>query len=243
MSNPELFWAIRGGGGSTFGVVVEATWKVYATPRVLGFHWYINSTLSTNSTDTANGIYPTSEAMEYLFSQLPDLHAKGIAAYFFVHGDNVRCHAIHQGELANVTDANAIWGPILEKMQSFNGMTPFQSKHFLFDTYKEFFNTTYGPDGTVGAPQSYGIVHYDSHLMAAEHLQSPDLMYSLRGTGGDYGILMTSPGMNVGDGSNTAANPGWRNATAFIIGMRSNTTNVDGLRELAPEMGTYINEV
>jgi hypothetical protein len=28
VSNPDLFWALRGGGGGTFGVVIEATMKV-----------------------------------------------------------------------------------------------------------------------------------------------------------------------------------------------------------------------
>ncbi|KAF1810771.1 FAD-binding domain-containing protein, partial [Eremomyces bilateralis CBS 781.70] len=31
-SNPDLFWALRGGGGSTFGIVTAATVKVYPTP-------------------------------------------------------------------------------------------------------------------------------------------------------------------------------------------------------------------
>jgi FAD/FMN-containing dehydrogenase len=33
-SNSDLFWALRGGGGGTFGVVVEATIKTYQSPRV-----------------------------------------------------------------------------------------------------------------------------------------------------------------------------------------------------------------
>jgi FAD/FMN-containing dehydrogenase len=32
VSNPDLFWALRGGGPSTFGVVVEATFKVSPGP-------------------------------------------------------------------------------------------------------------------------------------------------------------------------------------------------------------------
>jgi FAD/FMN-containing dehydrogenase len=32
VSNTDLYWALRGGGPSTFGVVVEATFKVRKTP-------------------------------------------------------------------------------------------------------------------------------------------------------------------------------------------------------------------
>ncbi|KAI1254787.1 hypothetical protein MGN70_002847, partial [Eutypa lata] len=241
VSNPELFWAIRGGGGSTFGVVVEATFKAHPRIPLLSFYWYINSTLSTNDT-SLDGHTPTSEAMAYLFSELPELHSKGVSAYFYVFPDNIRCHAIHPDQLANVDDANAIWGPILTTMQSFPGMSLFQSKHFHFSSYPEFYDTTYGRSNDPPIPTNHGNVPYDSHLLSADHLRSPDLTHALSGTGGSYGALMTSPGITVGDGKDTAANPGWRNATLLLNGFKSNTTNVDGLRELAPGMGTYINE-
>ena len=242
VSNPDLFWAIRGGGGGTFGVVVEATFKVYPTIPILSFYWYINSTLSVNDTDSDDRI-PTSEAMAYLLSELPELHSKGISAYFYVFPDNVRCHAIHPDHLANATDANEIWGPILTKMQSFDGMTPFQSKHYHYSNFKDFYETTYGPSNDPPVPRSHGNVPFDSHLLGPEHLRSPNLTHALSGTAGSYGALMTGPGMAVGDGKDTSANPGWRNATVHINGFKTNTTNVDGLRELAPGMGTYINEV
>jgi FAD/FMN-containing dehydrogenase len=38
VSNPDLFWAIRGGGGGTFGVVVEATMKVIPYEEDREFH-------------------------------------------------------------------------------------------------------------------------------------------------------------------------------------------------------------
>ena len=34
IENPDLFFAIRGGGGGTYGIVVEATIKLYEVPRV-----------------------------------------------------------------------------------------------------------------------------------------------------------------------------------------------------------------
>ncbi|RSL61911.1 hypothetical protein CEP54_005983 [Fusarium duplospermum] len=189
------------------------------------------------------GRTPTSEALAYLFSELPELHSKGTSAYIYVFPEHINCHSIHPGVLANASDANTIWGPILTKMQSFPGMTKFQSKHHHFDSYAEFYSTTYGPseDGN-DPPRNHGNVPYDSRLLSADHLRNENLTYALRGSGGNFGVLMTSPGMAVGDGKDTAANPGWRKATAFLNEMKTNTAKVDGLRELAPEIGTYINE-
>ena len=37
-NHPELFWALRGGGGGTFGVLVSATHEVYPDPGFVGLH-------------------------------------------------------------------------------------------------------------------------------------------------------------------------------------------------------------
>ncbi|CAI6100819.1 unnamed protein product [Clonostachys chloroleuca] len=147
--------------------------------------------------------------MAYLFSELRDLHSKGISAYFFVFADNIRCHAIHRDHLANATDANEIRGPILTKMQSFEGMTSFQSKHYHYSNFKDFYDTTSRPSNDPPIPTNHGNVPFDSRLLGPDHLRSPDLTSALSGTGGSYGVLMTGPGMVVGDGKDTSANPDW----------------------------------
>lgn len=56
--------------------------------------------------------------------------------------------------------------------------------------------------------------------------------------------MLHAPGSKHGDGTNVSANPGWRKAVALVIANKDPEKNIsaDGLRKLAPDMGTYINE-
>jgi hypothetical protein len=244
-NNPELFWAIRGGGGGTFGIIVQATWKAYPTMPITGFNWYINSTLNNN--DTEFGVYPTSAALQYLLSELPGLQEKGISGTYYVSPTSIRCFSIFPGEQAGIENANSVWGPILERAQRFPGITPFQTRPFEFNSYGEFFEGTYGklvPQPTTPEfRRDRGLIPYDSRLLSAGHLRSPDIIEALWETGGNIGVQFETPGQRFGNGSDTAANPGWRKSVAFVIANKTNTTSADGLRRLAPDMGSYINEV
>ena len=211
-----------------------------------GFNWYLNSTLRT--VDLEPGHLPTTKAMEYLLGQLPDLKEKGISLYVYAHPTSLRGYAIHPGVNAGIDKANTVWGPILEKMQSFPGMTPFQTRPFDFANYQEFFDTTYGPleeqPTTSQDRRNRGVVPYDSRLLAAEHLTSPSIGHAFSSAKDGYGVLLCAPGQAAaGNGTETSANPGWRRAVALIVGTKSETASFDGLRTLAPDMGTYINEV
>ncbi|KAL1592216.1 hypothetical protein SLS59_009872 [Nothophoma quercina] len=243
--NSDLFWAIRGGGGGTFGIVVQATWKAHPNVPITGFNWYINSTL--NASDLAPGTYPTSAALKYLMGELPGLYSKAISATYYVAPDHIRGFSLHIGAEAGITNANEVWGPILTNVSSLPGITPFQTRPFEFANYKEFFEGTYGelvPQPT--EPEfryDRGIIPYDSRLLSAEHVTSPDLPAALAETGGNVGVQLMSPGSRFGNGSEVSANPGWRKAVALVIATKSNTTSAEGLRRLAPDMGTYINEV
>ncbi|KAG6355634.1 hypothetical protein INS49_003596 [Diaporthe citri] len=207
--NSDMFWAIRGGEGSTFGVIVQATWKAHVTVPMAGFNWYINSTL--NASDLDQGTYPTSEALRYLLGHAKDLQEKGISATFYTFPTNIRCFAIHPGSPAGITKANEIWGPILSNV----------STDHRYDR---------------------GTIPYDSRLLSHEHLSDPNLTQALAETGGSIGVQIMSPGDRVGNGSAVSANPGWRKAAALVIANKTNTTSAAGLRRLAPDMGTYINE-
>lgn len=76
--NSDLFWALRGGGGGTFGIVVEATVRAYPTPKITVTNWWINST--DTGIIAGDGFW---NAMQYLHQQFPQLSAKGAQGYYY----------------------------------------------------------------------------------------------------------------------------------------------------------------
>jgi FAD/FMN-containing dehydrogenase len=76
--NPDLFWALRGGGG-VWGVVLEATVKAYPTPQIAQYGLTFNTTIP--------GQTPASfwEMNAELHRQLPALSLKGLQGYYYIY--------------------------------------------------------------------------------------------------------------------------------------------------------------
>ncbi|KAE9967135.1 hypothetical protein EG328_008397 [Venturia inaequalis] len=72
---PDLFYALRGGGGGTFGVVVSATMKAYPSPRTTHHTFF----LSTNGMQYQKEFYNTAA---WILSQFPALKDAGLQGYF-----------------------------------------------------------------------------------------------------------------------------------------------------------------
>ncbi|KAF2799392.1 FAD/FMN-containing protein [Melanomma pulvis-pyrius CBS 109.77] len=71
--NPDLFFAIRGGGPGTYGVLVSATIKAWPMLHVAVQHL----TISSLTNDSA----PLIDAVSILFNAFPDLNDAGYAGY------------------------------------------------------------------------------------------------------------------------------------------------------------------
>ncbi|KAF2400246.1 FAD-binding domain-containing protein [Trichodelitschia bisporula] len=117
VSNPDLFWALRGGGGGTFGVVVEATIKVYPAPKILSYNFWLNTTAYANT----SAIYP---ATAYLCAQLPRLNKEGFQGYFYVRPNALQANFLTPNEFANATRMRELMDPILDHMKAMPGINP-----------------------------------------------------------------------------------------------------------------------
>jgi hypothetical protein len=75
---PDLFFAIRGGGGSTYGLVLNATMRAHPPPEV-HHHTFLLSSKNDNASDFYN-------VAAYVLSQFPRMKEGGMQGYFGFRG-------------------------------------------------------------------------------------------------------------------------------------------------------------
>jgi hypothetical protein len=252
VSNPDLFWALRGGGGSTFGVVVEATVKAYPNERISSAEFVIFS-----DTKNSTGLW---DAYTYFMTQMPEMVKRGVSGYFYFQASSIRASMVHPGDNSGTANVQAFWKPYLAKMASFSSMRPTNVTISNYGSYKFYFDAIFGQidkvidDGCVlgmrkrhgpgmemASPTPSGMSPLDSRLLGKSHMTSPDLANALKASSPFLqGHLVANPDLKY---ENTSVLPAWRKAYVHMIGIKTGSMSVDPLRKLAPDMGSYANEV
>jgi len=137
--NKDLFWALRGGGGGTWGVVTSVTYKTHPSTT------FSAALLLVNSTD-ANS---THKLLTEIIRLTPSLVEQGYGGYgggtselfhFFVLSPNVTAE-----------QTNTTFHPLFEFAHSQPGLSV-QNDTVLFQDWWQFYDTSYSKDGQVGVP-------------------------------------------------------------------------------------------
>jgi hypothetical protein len=268
VSNPDLFWALRGGGGGTFGVVIEATIKAYVSPKVSVAVVWLNT---TNPNDTKS-IWP---ALTWLHTQFPAMAESGMTVYYYVSPNAMTLVGINGGENGTRTWMRENWKPVVQKLATFSGMNHDALIYvsLKYPNYKAFFDDILDKDrklqstkglsvelhtglnralwprhgpGEVRLTQSQGVSSGDSWLLGKEHFTHPDLAKALESSMPKL-ELSEFRGQMVGGGkvfqsNDTSVLPAWRKTYSHLILIGSGQPDATPLRKLAPNMGQYVNE-
>jgi len=261
--NTDLFWATRGGGGSTFGVITSVT--VRAWPL---FPFQTASLVLATSSGNPS-IYP---ATAYLLSQFPLLSEKGISCYNNWSPNvtvNGVAYAGFEGNfmyplLSNTSNSSAILSALSPIITNISTTYPSQFSITLTNTttWPSFYNwwlLNNGPNDA-GTEQVIG-----SRLLSASALSDAGRVETmLRGAGQDslgwQFHLLGGKGLKNAKprGGGDAVNSAWRNALVHAItgttwtsfnsteekhGISTLTnTTLSYLRTLDPTSGAYVNE-
>ncbi|KAH9226324.1 hypothetical protein K456DRAFT_1933660 [Colletotrichum gloeosporioides 23] len=258
--NEDIYWAIRGGGGGTFGVIVNMTVKAYPVPDMILLGLNVSA---NNGTSTKNWW----KFVAKLHTLLPTLQDQGIKGYYTIGGPPSSATVSMAGSLfawnlSNDTVAKAV-APIRQLISNSSGVV---SGYVQVVPIPSFYGLLTGikiPDHAGGSGIS--AARLISRKVVTEN---EDLLAEVLEQVGPQAIAPTDGTPNPSmSGTMTisqipvdnALNPVWRDSVVHLITSQSwtdstpNTTvstlvnemtydKLNVLRELNPETGTYLNE-
>jgi hypothetical protein len=247
--NPDLFWALKGGGPSTFAIVTSITVKTFPEVPTAGVTININST-HTNSTELFN------KGLHIFHNQANHISNLGMFVYFEQGPGPGRLKiAPIVGPKMNKTQLEEAVRPLFTELDA--ARVPYDKHVRAFSTFFEFYIDMFEDEPP--SPQSIVGGHLFTQRDLAENSQkiSDALLFASQGGVNVGHIVNPGKGAPIVD---NAIHPKWRNASSFVItnllvtGTESwavkkekeaYNTNVVGkaMREAGPYGASYVNEV
>jgi len=136
--NSDLFWALRGGGGGTWGVVTSVTYKTHPSIPFSGASFSVNST-NTNSTQNL---------LTEIIRLTPSLVEQGYGGYGIGSVDGFHLTVLSPNVTENQTQATFL--PFFEFAHSQPGLSV-QNGTQLFQDWWQFYDGLIGSlDGQFG---------------------------------------------------------------------------------------------
>ncbi|KIW86249.1 hypothetical protein Z517_01644 [Fonsecaea pedrosoi CBS 271.37] len=267
-SYPDLFWAMRGGGGSTFAVLLSVTVRAYPVLPTAVYSFSYNTTANS---DTFWSL------VAYFHNQLPELSDAGVMGYYFIVPNNSAAQPdpIRMGSVVGfwfvpnktVEETQQILTPLEERLRNntynWTDTVFVESIAVPVEDFTKFW-LTYGAAQSVGSEVRLGSRLLDKAALKTDPAKLKKLFeqttsnpqYSILGhVVAGKGVKTVKNGI---PGGNNSVLPAWRDAYTHIVLPRSwaflnetakvaTTTHlreveVEALRELAPNTGAYVNE-
>ncbi|KAJ5681032.1 hypothetical protein N7536_012171 [Penicillium majusculum] len=253
--NEDLFWAIRGGGGGTFGIIISVTVKAYKMPSTMLMGIQVSARNNISSKEWYS-------LVARMHGEFPQLQKSGVYGYYTMSSSPMSFTvALLQYNTGNKT-SDTLLRPMRKILKEANATASSQfTKQWApswYDLVKDI--PLYGGTGKVHSTRSSRFIPRramkDTQLLARtlDAIMAPD---ALSGRVSDPSVsgTMTASDIPV----DNALNPAWRDSSVHIITTQTwdDTLPHDlreqaihdmtfkrgyALRKLAPDTGAYFNE-
>ncbi|KAH6689418.1 FAD binding domain protein, partial [Plectosphaerella plurivora] len=220
--NEDVFWAIRGGGGGSYGVIVEATIAAYPMPQAS--YWML--TMSNKDRNCTSRWY---KLMAEMHGFLPAMKEGGFQGYYAVRGPS---SASSDDDLSFIGlwfvydkpngTAQALAAPLLKLVEAAGDVASFQSTFVDAPTWIEVYNSfpkDLGSPGGGGASTTSRLLSADALTNDTERLAHVLEVLGPRPGGPVGGVSNPSLSGTMTLGSvavDNALNPVWRDAVVHL---------------------------
>jgi hypothetical protein len=206
--NPDLFWALRGGGPGTYAIVTAVTVRAHPDGVVGGYSLQTAASFTTQE--------KWWQMLSAFHSLLPSMTDKGATVVYFYSSSVFAITPITAyGQTGD--QAKAIAAPFLEVLANLS--IPFSAAATTSASYRDHYNTYMGP-----LPYGHLTVEsyqFGSRLIPRATLSSADSLAGFMSAarfGADNGVLAAGVALNATApaGVTNAVHPAWRQATVHL---------------------------
>ena len=226
-NNPDIFWAVRGGGGSTYGVVTSMVLKAY--PKITVTTMMYN--MSTDAKFTNAQFWTAQRAWFDNFATFAD---KGFYAYGRIRHVGATTVTNYTWVAPNVTEQEfrAIVAPLFEKWAKL-GM-PFNPVIRQYDNYHDAWEAGFPLEGwSIGMRQASRLIPRENLVDESKKNATIEAIESVFNDGANL-ILFNMRNPPGSEKIDNAVNPPWRKVVMFALMFVNWNTND------SPEFATSI---
>lgn len=267
-NDPELFWAMRGGGGGAFAVLTSYRFQLHPAVKINVFYFNASFTEQGTSNATGNNYAVLKEILTKHATYQPEWSHNNVSghAYYWPHKAEIILVLPSNNETA-LSNLTSEFASFLNKHKD---IQVYDSHYITYPKYSGYLDLTSGlassvtPSGVFEAvatrlmPKSlFGDDGKISELVDAmiDGIKLSNKL--LPNTTPLTQIIMTSP-VNVQNGNATSAHPAWRSALWHVLMtgawftqqepskekklLESWLGTIKGLKDLTPGGGAYMNE-
>ncbi|KIW01879.1 uncharacterized protein PV09_06727 [Verruconis gallopava] len=253
----DLYWALRGGGSGTFGVIVEATMMAFPTPQT-------TITLLNVTSLPGDGTNLTSrwwQLIAELHADFPAIKDGGAQGYYVVSAPPIvalpsfEFFTYHYESDKDTVDS--LWRPVLDRLNEHKDFVNYTFFTYTAPTFFDIWNASTG--------QAFEAVATGGGWMASRLLTRRALTEDIQAVAKAFekaGPILI--GHMIANDKNrrldSALNPGWRDTVVHVVVVaeyrdgdppdvkekaKEETMSVKAyaLKQISPEAGAYFNEM